>query len=190
MPKKTKITGAVFCGGESRRMGTHKAGLVLPGGLTMIESIVEALAPFCREIVLVGHAKGVPDSLSHLKKIPDNYSHCGPMGGIEALLNSGLADEYLTAPCDLYQPDPKIFELLLAQEGLYPVVVRYKNMVQPLIGRYPASLKTMATQHIAYNDLAMNHFITTCQAQYLDIPDTLGKDMINVNTPDDLKINQ
>ncbi|MGE0267293.1 MAG: molybdenum cofactor guanylyltransferase [Candidatus Omnitrophota bacterium] len=190
MRPKSDITGAVFCGGESRRMGTHKAGLVLPGGLTMIEHIVETLSPFCREIVLVGHAKGVPDSLSHLKRIPDNYSHCGPMGGIEALLNSGLADEYLTAPCDLYQPDTKIFEMLLAYEGSCPVVVRYKNQIQPLIGRYPASLKTMATQHIAYNDLAMNHFITTCQAGFMDIPDKLGKDMINVNTPDDLKINQ
>jgi len=187
---KNNIAGAVFCGGESRRMGTHKAGLILPSGLTLVENIVHALNPYCREVVLVGHAKGVPDSLSHLKRIPDNYSHCGPMGGLEALLNSDLAEEYLTAPCDLYYPNPKIFEMLLAHDGLYPVVVRYKDQIQPLIGRFPASLKTLATQHIAYNELVMKNFIDICHAEYLDVPDALGKDLINVNTPDDLKLNK
>lgn len=183
---QSKITGAVFCGGESRQVGQHKAGIVLSDGLTMVEHIVETLQSFCKEVVLVGHAQGVPDSLSHLKRIPDNYNHCGPMGGMEALLNSGLADEYLTAPCDMYQPGPKIYELLLAHQGLSPVVVRHQNRIEPLIGRFPALLKTVATQHIAYNELAMDSFINTCQADYLDIPDALGKDVINVGPAKDL----
>ncbi len=32
-------TGAIFCGGKSRRMGRPKAGIILPNGLAMMESI-------------------------------------------------------------------------------------------------------------------------------------------------------
>ena len=156
MVKKYDIVGAIFCGGKSRKMDEF-----LSNGLTRIETLVNTLMPFCREIVFVGQIKHIPDSFSHLKIIPNNYDHCGTIGAFEALLNSGLADEYLTAPGDLDKPDPKIFEALMSYGGSYPVVVRYKNKIQPLMGRYPAFLKTLTTQYIAYDNLSMDDFLAT-----------------------------
>lgn len=184
----SKIVGAILCGGESRRMGYHKAGIVQSNGLTITENLYEALDPYCQETVLVGHAKGVPDSLAHLKRVPDNYSHCGPLGGLEALLKSKLGDLYIVAPCDLYEPDPRIFELLLMHEQQAPVVIRYQGRVHPLVGIYPSRLQTLAAQHLAYNRLAMRDFIETCRANILEIPDELGIEITNANSPRDLRV--
>lgn len=184
----SKIVGAILCGGESRRMGCHKAGITQKNGLTIAENVFQAMDPYCQETVLVGHAQGVPDSLSHLKQIPDNYSHCGPIGGLQALLNSELGDLYMTSPCDLYNADPRIFELLLMHEEQAPVIIQDNGHLHPLIGMFPASLRTLTTQHIAYGDLAMKSFIKTSETEILDIPEQMDIEIINANYPRDLNV--
>ncbi|MBP9854327.1 MAG: NTP transferase domain-containing protein [Candidatus Omnitrophica bacterium] len=180
MKKKSNIIGAIFCGREGQK--AEKSERSLAHNRILMEEILNTLAPFCKEVVLVGQVKQIPDHFSHLKIVPNNYDHCGHLGNIEALLNSDLAPEYLTAPSDLHNPDPKIFKLLMSHEGQSPVIVSYKNKTHPLIGLYPASLKAIATQHIAYNNLSMDNFLATCQAECIDITNILGKDLMNVKS--------
>ena len=166
----SKIIGAILCGGEGRTAGCHKAGLVQPNGLTIIENIYNAIDTFCQETVLVGHAQDVPDSLGHLKNVPDNYSHCGPMGALEAILNSDLGDLYMIAPCQEYAADPRIYDLLLMHEKEAPLVVRQAGQTFPLLGLFPANLRTLATQHIAYDTLELNSFLQISGTGRLDLP--------------------
>ena len=172
----SKIVGAILCGGEGRQTGSHKASHIQKNGLTLVENIHQAVDMYCQETVLVGHAEGVPDSLSHLKHIPDNYSHCGPLGGLEAVLNSQLGDIYMIAPCGDLAVDPRIYELLLMHEQQAPVVIQTNDGALTPLGIYPGSLRTLTTQHIAYNDLSMEHFLKTCEAEILILADVLPED--------------
>ncbi len=165
-----KIIGAILCGGERRTAGCHKAGIIQPNGRTIIENVYEAMDPYCLETVLVGHAFDVPDTLDHLKHVPDNFNHCGPLGGLEAILNSELGDLYMIAPCQEYATDPRVFEMLLMHEKEAPLVICQAGQTFPLLGLFPGKLRTLATQHIAYDTLDIESFLKIGGAGTLDLP--------------------
>lgn len=91
------VTGAILSGGKSRRMGVPKAEILLPDGRTMIETVRDTLAEICDEVVLVGASFGL---LGH-RIIKDAREDAGPLAGIEALLASGISEQYLVVPCDM-----------------------------------------------------------------------------------------
>lgn len=92
------MIGAILAGGQSARMGRPKAGIPIPGGLTLGETALRALAAICDHVVALGHGEGLPAALPRL---PDRRPGEGPVAGLEALLLSGLGDAYLVCPCDL-----------------------------------------------------------------------------------------
>lgn len=100
-------TGAVLAGGQSRRMGAEKAHLSLPAGPTMLESAVSILKQVCAHSVVVG-GEGQPGPA-----ISDRRAGHGPLGGIEALLSSGIDDEYLVVPTDMPYLNPGLLRTLL-----------------------------------------------------------------------------
>jgi molybdopterin-guanine dinucleotide biosynthesis protein A len=92
-------TGAVLAGGESRRMGRPKEGVILPDGSPMIARVLAPLQAVCRQVVIVGACRGfgIPEGVLHL---PDLHPGEGPLAGLESLLASELDDRYLIAGCD------------------------------------------------------------------------------------------
>lgn len=179
-------TAAIFCGGKSSRMGRPKASIILLSGITLIEHVHHVLEPLCREVVLVGHKEGVPDSLRHLKRIEDHYPGWGPMGGLEALLRSGLDSEYLISPCDLPRAIPEIFLLLIHSPMKLPIVLSHRGRTEPLIGRYPSSLSSVVLEHIIEEKLAMNILLKEVSAATLVVPEEYVFSLSNMNTREDL----
>ena len=178
-------TGAIFCGGKSSRMGKPKASIILPGGIALIEHVYNVLKQLCKEVVLVGHGEGVPDSLQHLKRIPDNYQDLGPIGALEALLSSGLDLEYLISPCDLPRATPEIFSLLINSEFKLPIVLSNKGRSEPLLGRYPSSLLALVREHITLRHLAMNDLFKKVSATSIAVPEEYLFSLSNLNSPED-----
>lgn len=91
------VTGAILSGGMSRRMGVPKAGLLLPDGRSMIETVRDTLRAFCDDVVLLGGAFG----LEGHRVLEDARDDTGPLAGIEVLLASGIGERYLVVPCDM-----------------------------------------------------------------------------------------
>ncbi len=179
-------TAAILCGGKSSRMGRPKASILLPGGITLIEHVHHVLTPLCREVVLVGHKEGVPDSLRHLKRIEDHRQGLGPIGGLAALLSSSRDTEYLISPCDLPQAIPEIFLLLINSPMQLPVVLSHRGQLEPLIGRYPSSLSSVILKHIIEEKLAMNILLKEVSASTLVVPEEYVFSLSNMNSPEDL----
>jgi len=185
-------TGAIFCGGQSRRMGTPKAGIVLPSGWTMVEHVYRALKAVCRNVILVGHADGIPKSLRHLPQISDRFQNIGPMGGLEILLSSGIDSEYLITPCDLPEAVPDLFRLLISSELNGSAVLAHYNeemtdvSFEPMIGRYTASLLPLVREFIAQRRFTMLSFIKEANAKKIEVPPRLFFALKNANTPKDL----
>jgi molybdenum cofactor guanylyltransferase len=109
--KRGTVTGAIFAGGASTRMGQSKQDMVLPDGTPMVARVHEAVAAVCDRVVLVGDSV----HLRELERIADLRPGCGPLGGIEALLASGYADEYLIVPCDLPMVTAEVLGALLIE---------------------------------------------------------------------------
>jgi molybdopterin-guanine dinucleotide biosynthesis protein A len=101
-----RFSGAVLCGGQSRRMGRDKA-LIPIGGTPMVVRVADALlAAGAREVIAVGRE---PDALAPLglTTVPDGRAGAGPAAGIVTALDRAAADEVvLVVGCDLVAPSP------------------------------------------------------------------------------------
>jgi molybdenum cofactor guanylyltransferase len=102
------IVGGLLAGGESRRMGRDKAGVVLDeeAGETLGARALGALRAVCDEIVILGHGRGLDASLRQgltaLPDVLDEAGHAkGPIGGLQALLRSGRGEIYVVLPVDM-----------------------------------------------------------------------------------------
>jgi molybdopterin-guanine dinucleotide biosynthesis protein A len=180
--------GAILCGGAGRRMGRPKAALILPDGTTMIERVFAAMSAVCREVVLVGRATGLPPSMRSVRRVEDRLPQLGPIGGVEALLASGLDGEYLIAPCDVLLIVPDVFRLLV-HPSVHPPAVLYRqdtDRVEPLIGRYDASTHSVVVRMITEGRLAMHELARRTGASRIPVPDALTGALRNANTPADL----
>jgi molybdopterin-guanine dinucleotide biosynthesis protein A len=87
---KKEITGIVLAGGKSSRMGGEK-GLKLLDGKPMIAYALEALAPWCTEILISSNSH-VYDHLG-CRVVPDISTNSGPMGGIYSCMLQSQSEE-------------------------------------------------------------------------------------------------
>jgi molybdenum cofactor guanylyltransferase len=109
-----RFSGAVLCGGESRRMGRDKA-LIPVDGKPMVVRVAEALwVAGARDVVAIGRE---PQALAahRLATVPDGRAGAGPAAGIAAALNWADGDELvMVVGCDLVAPSPAAITVTLA----------------------------------------------------------------------------
>jgi molybdenum cofactor guanylyltransferase len=93
-----QAAGFVLVGGHSSRMGCNKALLPLRSGL-LIEEIAAKVCAAAGTVALVGE----PERYRHLGLdcLPDLRPGMGPLGGIEAALESGRGEWNLILACDM-----------------------------------------------------------------------------------------
>lgn len=167
-------------------MGVPKAGLILSSGLTMLEHVYRALAQVCRQVIFVGHGEGIPDSLRDVPRIADNLPDLGPIGALEALLGCGLDDEYLISPCDLFCVTPEVYAFLIHADGSLPIVLKNKNHLEPLLGRYESAMLPLLRNQIALGRRAMHDLLSAGPSTLVPAPAHLVPALKNANSPEDL----
>ena len=123
---RSDVCAAILSGGASRRMGLPKAGLLLPDGRSMIETIRDRLEELCEQVVLVGETYGLRGH--HV--IQDEQPDSGPLAGVEALLRSGICRRYLVVPCDMPSLEPGTIEPLMTSKA---TAVHYSGHPLPCI---------------------------------------------------------
>lgn len=100
-PFSTILNGAVLAGGRSSRFGSNKA-LFAPDGETLINKAVDMLRPLVKEVVVsASHANAGAYAFLGLDIVEDQHSDCGPLGGLEALLNRCSTRWLLILTCDM-----------------------------------------------------------------------------------------
>jgi molybdopterin-guanine dinucleotide biosynthesis protein A len=120
IPGTPRFSGAVLCGGRSRRMGRDKA-LIPVGGTPMVVRVAEALwVAGARDVVGVGRE---PHALAahRLPTVPDGQPGAGPAAGIATALAWADGDELvMVVGCDLVAPSPTAIGATLAALALNP----------------------------------------------------------------------
>jgi molybdenum cofactor guanylyltransferase len=123
-------SGAVLCGGGSRRMGTDKAQLEVDG-VAMAERVARALvAGRCSPVVFVG---GDPTLNRHGRPVvADRWPGAGPLGGVLTALIDAEGEDVVAAACDLPMLDgPTVAALTAAARADIDVVVATTDRLEP-----------------------------------------------------------
>lgn len=164
------ILGAVLAGGASRRFGSDKA-LAMLDGRPLIDHVIDALAPQCTALVVVGRCHGEWPAL------PDRpIGSEGPLAGLNASLLYAAAhgfDAVLSAPCDA--PDLPGDLLQLLAPG--PAVLAD----HPVIGLWPVGLAPLLDEWLASGERAVRGF-----ANHVGARPITGPILRNINHPQDL----
>lgn len=181
------MTGAIYCGGKSLRMGQPKEVMVLKSGVTLIEHVYQTLSVLCPKIVLLGEPRQVPASLEKIGRIPDNFPDIGPIAGLEALLSSGIDSEYLTVPCDLDRVNVDVLKMLVDAKGDLPVILRRENQLEPLIGRYSPDILPLIRKKTKEGLYSLKAILCDIEHTEILVPEALEYALNNVNTVHDFK---
>jgi molybdopterin-guanine dinucleotide biosynthesis protein A len=185
------MTGIVLSGGESRRMGTDKAFLLLDG-LPLIEHVLRVLRGVFPRVIIVTNAPAryVPyDALV----VTDTVDKRGPLTGIySGLLNS--RDEYnFVAACDMPFLNP---DLIAYMAGLAPghdiVVPVINGRVEPLHAIYSKKLVPMIKKRLQEDDRQVQGIFGEARVRYVTETEIVRYDpgrrsFKNLNTLEEFK---
>lgn len=169
--RTSEVTGVVFCGGLSRRMGQDKA-LLASGGETLLEKAHGLLAPHvCKVVLSTGSSARYGDM--GLDCVLDEQPDLGPIGGLQAALLSCSTPWILALACDLPRlSESQVLELLgAARKGDLAVVFGSPEHPEPLFALYHKDLLSSVSASIQAGRRRMTSFIGKPDAP--TTPDTI-----------------
>ena len=180
------ITGAILIGGRSSRMGLPKYAIMLQDGRSMLEHVLQTLASVCTEVVLVDGSGALRDGRQRV--VIDQRPNLGPLGAIEALLASGIDDEYLICPCDVPLMSQHALEALLQERVGLATILRLSHRAEPesLPARISAAALPAVQRLLDSGQRAVWGLMQALPAEVVSIPADWEQCFANINSPDDL----
>ncbi len=162
-------------------MGRPKHALRLADGTTMIEAVTRALAELCREVIVAGAVETPLQSIADLR--PD----AGPLGGIEAVLASGLDTQYLVCPCDLPLVTAMMLRRLTEASGAVATVFHVAGEPDfwPLPARLSATALDRVRRHLDDGQRAVHELMRTLEPEVIALERQDAEPLANINTPPD-----
>ncbi|MCP5023069.1 MAG: molybdenum cofactor guanylyltransferase [bacterium] len=193
--KALDVTGVIFCGGMSRRMGQDKALLEVEGQ-TLLQKANVLLEPHVSRVVLSTGPTPRYEKMG-LPCVLDPEADMGPIGGLFAALTACETPWILALACDLPRlSEEAVLELLGARrEGDKAVLFGSPQDPEPLFALYHHGLLPIVDAAIRSghrrmtsalgatdrsSDQAMNHAV-----RWLPITDDNKGPFSNVNRPED-----
>ncbi|HET6427564.1 MAG TPA: molybdopterin-guanine dinucleotide biosynthesis protein B [Phycisphaerae bacterium] len=188
-----RLLGIVLTGGGSRRMGFDKSRLKI-GGVRILGRLCELLADRIGEVAIIGRPPEWNDIPICARWHPDTTPGAGPLGGIATALRVAAAGDpprgVCVAACDMPAVSGDLLDYLLG--GRDPGAAASvpwnpkTGMLEPLFAVYePQSLPSIE-QALHSGRLSVTDWLSSEGAHRLLVPDELGDQMANVNTPEDL----
>ena len=183
----------MLCGGQSSRLGIDKQELMFDGK-TFLETIVSALQPVVRRVVLVGNVNAdrhqLPDSVLVTQ---DQRSGKGPLEGIRVGLEALSSDcEYaFVSSCDVPLLTGDLIEFLFARIRDADAIVPTKGPRQyGMTAIYRTWLHAAVDQRIQQNklrvcNLAEGFQVTNIDAEELRAVDPELDTLTNINSAED-----
>lgn len=181
MDRRWPHTGAVLAGGASARMGHPKEDLPFGAGATMFDAVASTLESFVGRVVVVGREFPGRQSISDLRK------GAGPLGGVEALLKSGIDDEYLVCPSDIPLATPELLMLLTAPSNALATIfdVTGGGPMQSLPLRISAGAAPSITTALDEGHNAIHSFLASIDVDRIVLTPDQATGLLNINTPED-----
>ncbi|HJT65398.1 MAG TPA: molybdenum cofactor guanylyltransferase [Pyrinomonadaceae bacterium] len=189
MPKEIlQLQGFILAGGQSRRMGTDKAQLLIENE-TFVDRIAATLEEVANSITLVGARQSHP----RFPSATDVYPGWGALGGLHAALANCTSEWAIVVACDLPFVTAELFAHLASLRTDHDAVVPLQTdgRPQPLAALYRIEpCLARATQLIETGHrrpLDLLELVNTRWVPFSEITNLAQaeKFFVNINTPDD-----
>ena len=188
------VAGFILAGGESRRMGTEKARLVLDGQ-TFVERIARELSSVTSSVKVVGD-KVSPAELDlpiDLQSAPDVYPQWGALGGVHAALSACSESWALVVACDFPFVTGELFASLASVRQDFDAVapIQQDGIPQPLCSLYRVepclSLAERLIKSGERKPITLLQSVRTRWVLFNELSLLNGADCFfdNINTPED-----
>jgi len=203
------MSAVVLAGGDSRRMGTDKAFLKMPGGETIIETILSKLARLSEEMILVTNRPQRYEPLG-VKVVADIYPGKGSLGGVYTGLCAMSHSHGLVVACDMPFLKPPLLRYMRVRAPEDDVVgpragpwgglegvkegeeTAKEHLLHPLHAIYAKSCLEPMKDLLEGGDLRIISFYPRVRVRYvekgeIDIFDPEHLSFFNINTLADLR---
>ena len=190
-----EIPGVLLAGGLARRMGGGDKALLRIGGATILERVLERLAPQCRGLILNANGDPVRFAFTGLPVVADDVpDFAGPLAGVLAGLDWAAAHApeaawVASAPGDCpFLPRDLVARLHAARDGQRQALAcaRSGEWRHPVVGLWPVALRADLRRALVDEHLHKIEIWTGRHGVALaDWPETPVDPFFNVNTPDD-----
>ena len=183
------LYGLVLAGGESRRMGRDKAGLV-HGGQSQLAYIVSVVEPLVDRVFVSTSAKQQNEvERSRFDQIVDRYQDMGPVAGILSAMDEYPEVDWLVVACDLPNIDASTISHLLEHRSPDQPFSAYGSshdgLPEPLCAVYAAGSADIVRGFVAEGIHCPRKMLIRSDTLLLEQPDPHA--LHNVNTPEDLE---
>jgi molybdopterin-guanine dinucleotide biosynthesis protein A len=182
-------TAVILAGGDSRRMGTDKASLLLDGQ-TLLQSVIATMQQlFPQVIVSVRQSRSEID----LPQICDEQPDGGPLAGLVASLRGITTPWVFAVACDMPFVVPEVVALLagyrLQHQAVVPVVHGHP---QPLAAFYAASCLAPMRASLTAQQKGLRGVLKQLDVRYVDEAEMLEADphlrsFFDLDTPQDVE---
>ena len=181
------ITVAILAGGESRRMGTDKAGLEI-GGTTLLERTARLALAVNLPVLVMGRARPDDWLLPEVSFLADAEAGLGPVGGLAtALRHSQTAVLALACDLPLLMPDAVQWLISRAKLQFAPsgLVALNSGQQEPLFSVYDVSCLPLIEVRLAAGQHSLRGVIKAGNFAFADAPDWVAAQLANANTPEE-----
>ena len=146
-----QVSGAILAGGQSRRMGSDKAALLIQGE-PILKRTARLVASITADVAIIGPPERAALAPG-VRILPDRWPQQGPLGGIATALQALAGEAVLVVGCDMPFLNAALLRHLIALAPEYDaVVVRVDGEVHPLHAVYQRRcLPTLEEQLLAGN---------------------------------------
>ncbi len=181
------VTGVIFAGGKSRRMGSDKAGMMIDGQ-SLFQRVSRALGQVCLQLQIAGERPDLAtDDLPAFADIHPGSS----LGGLHNALINAQTEWILVLPCDLPYPSPQLLQCLLThRNGAQAVIPRTSSGTEQLVACYHRSVLPLVEEQLQKSDLRLTNLIERLQVRYLDeqdLPCGWRRALTNLNRPQEFE---
>ncbi|WP_158232472.1 molybdenum cofactor guanylyltransferase [Sporosarcina sp. P13] len=186
-----QTVGILLAGGQSRRFGEPKAFAEYEGR-PFYRYSVEALRPFCEDIVVVTRPEFVDQFPSDLRVTTDSdmFAGMGPLAGILSAMELVDAERYLVLPCDMPFITRDVMANLLARHQADVTGVTVEGKLHPLVSIWQATVKPTIRQALLDSNRRVMHVQALHDAEWIEgnlLTDQPALAFKNVNTPCELE---
>ena len=182
-------TAVILTGGESKRMGSDKASVVL-SGKSLLGHVLEQLEPLFSDMLISVREKR-PDIV--YPQVVDGSESRGPMVGIKAALEVVKTDWVFVIACDMPLISTGLIQHLAGLRSEFDAVVPFAfDRPQPLFGFYNKTCLPLVEARMKQGQRSMIRLLDdldTCllSEQQVKAIDSELKSLLSLDTMEDVK---
>jgi molybdenum cofactor guanylyltransferase len=184
-------TAVILAGGDSKRMGSDKANLMLGEQTLLQRAIATTEKMFPQVIISVRQLR--PEI--NLPQVCDEKLDGGPLAGLTASLAHVTTPWAFMLACDMPFVEPAMIELLAEYRGKYQAVVPVvQGHPQTLAAFYAGSCLASIREHLAAGEKnSLRAVLERLQVRYVDEAELMKADpalrsFFDLDTPQDVAL--